>query len=33
VYAGDTTQERNPGMMISWKDAGNFIDTIIEVKK
>ena len=28
VYGGDLTEERNPGLMISWKTFGNFIDTI-----
>ena len=28
IYAGDTTEDRNPGMMVSWADFGNFIDTI-----
>ena len=29
VYAGDTTEERNPGMMIAWKSSGYFIDNQI----
>ena len=28
VYAGDMTEERNPGMMVSWADFGNFVDKI-----
>ena len=28
VYAGDTTEERNPGLMISWKSFGNFVGEI-----
>lgn len=28
IYAGDTTEERNPGTMISWIDFGNFVDTV-----
>jgi len=29
VYAGDTTEERNSGMMVSWKSLGDFIDIIL----
>lgn len=29
VYAGDVIEERNPGMMISWKLSGKFIDEIL----
>jgi len=28
VYGGDTTEERNPGKMISWKTFGRFVDSI-----
>ncbi len=28
VYAGEQTEERNPGLMVSWKDFGNFVDLI-----
>ncbi len=28
VYAGDVTEQRNPGMMVDWKSFGQFIDMI-----
>ena len=28
IYAGEITEERNPGMMISWIDFGDFINII-----
>jgi uncharacterized protein len=28
VYAGDSTQQRNPGIMIDWKSFGNFMHRI-----
>ncbi len=31
IYAGDTTEQRNPGMMISWKNIGNFIDEFLSI--
>ncbi|MBP6870220.1 ATP-binding protein [Candidatus Babeliales bacterium] len=29
IYAGDTSEERNPGMMLSWKSFGSFVDKIL----
>jgi len=28
IYAGDMTEERNPGLMVSWQSFGSFIDMI-----
>ena len=32
IYAGDITEERSSGKMVSWTDFGNFIDTIEVLK-
>lgn len=28
IYAGDTTEQRNPGTMVDWKSFGMFVDMI-----